>query len=146
MKVFETEKSISFATQRVANEKSNANSFRLLAGQLAKFNKTAKLGDKIVVAFSVVKCMGFKVFGAAKSLPLFSLELNENYTRGYFGYSEDSEIEQHFKINFLTPEDRSSFVDALEAGKNQINLEVEKIIFITKEGLEKVCTSITYLA
>ena len=124
------------------------NSPKFLAGKIAAFDKTAKIGDASVdMSFQVSNLRGQRTYGAWKenpSLPLFSDTLNENYTMCNFGYSSDSEVEQHFKVFFLTPDDKFSYLKAVHAGKNKVILTLSKDVFTSKDDKEHIYTKIQF--
>ena len=129
-------------------EKGYENSPKFFAGEIAKFDKTAKLSDiPLDVSFQVSNLRGQRTYNAWKedpSLPLFSDTLNENYSMCSFGYSTDKEVEQHFKIFFITPEDKFAYLKAIHSGKNKVVLTISKDIFVSKDDKEHIYTKITF--
>ena len=124
------------------------NSPKFFAGEIARFDKTAKISDiPIDVNFQVSNLRGQRTYNAWKenpSLPLFSDVLDENYSMCNFGYSEDREVEQHFKVFFVTPEDKYSYLKAIHAGKNKVVLTVSKDIFISRDEKEHIYTKVAF--
>ena len=129
-------------------EKGYENSPKFFAGEIARYDKTAKLGDApLDVAFGVSNLKGQRTYNAWKddpTLPLFADVLNENYSMCNFGYSADKEVEQHFKIFFITPEDKFAYLKAVHAGKNKIILTISKDIFVDRDKNEHIYTKITF--
>ena len=124
------------------------NSPKFLAGEIARFDKTAKLSDiPLDVSFQVSNLKGQRTYNAWKndpSLPLFADVLNENYSMCNFGYSLDSEVEQHFKVFFLTPDDKFAYLKAVHAGKNKVILTLSKDVFTSKDDKEHIYTKIQF--
>ena len=124
------------------------NSPKFLAGKIAAFDKTASINDiALDVDFQVSNLRGQRTYNAWKedpTLPLFSDALNENYTMCSFGFSSDSELEQHFKIFFVTPDEKDIFYKAIFAGKNKIVLTLSKNIFTSKDDKEHIYTKIQF--
>ena len=124
------------------------NSPKFLAGKIAAFDKTASINDiALDVDFQVSNLRGQRTYNAWRndpSLPLFADVLNENYSMCNFGYSTDKEVEQHFKIFFITPEDKFSYLKAIHAGKNKVVLTISKDIFISRDKEEHIYTKITF--
>ena len=124
------------------------NSPKFFAGEIARFDKTAKLSDiPLDVSFQVSNLKGQRTYNAWKedpTLPLFSDALNENYTMCNFGYSSDSEVEQHFKIFFVTPDDKFSYLKAVHAGKNKVVLTLSKDVFVSRDDKEHIYTKIQF--
>ena len=124
------------------------NSPKFFAGEIARYDKTAKLSDiPLDVSFQVSNLKGQRTYNAWKndpSLPLFADVLNENYSMCSFGYSTDKEVEQHFKIFFITPEDKFAYLKAIHSGKNKVVLTISKDIFVSKDDKEHIYTKITF--
>ena len=129
-------------------EKNYENSPKFFAGEIARYDKTAKLGDApLDVAFGVSNLKGQRTYNAWKddpTLPLFADVLNENYSMCNFGYSADKEVEQHFKIFFITPEDKFAYLKAIHAGKNKVVLTLSKAVFTSKDDKEHIYTKIQF--
>ena len=124
------------------------NSPKFLAGKIAAFDKTASINDiALDVDFQVSNLRGQRTYNAWKedpTLPLFSDALNENYTMCSFGFSSDSELEQHFKIFFVTPDEKDKFYRSIFAGKNKIVLTLSKNVFTSKDDKEHIYTKIQF--
>jgi len=124
------------------------NSPKFFAGEIARFDKTAKLSDiPLDVSFQVSNLKGQRTYNAWKndpSLPLFADVLNENYSMCNFGYTADKEVEQHFKIFFITPEDKFAYLKANHAGKNKVVLTLSKDVFTSKDDKEHIYTKIQF--
>ena len=124
------------------------NSPKFFAGEIARFDKTAKLSDiPLDVNFQVSNLRGQRTYNAWKedpTLPLFSDTLNENYTMCSFGFSSDSELEQHFKIFFVTPDEKDKFYRSIFAGKNKVVLTLSKNVFTSKDDKEHIYTKIQF--
>ena len=129
-------------------EKGYENSPKFFAGEIARYDKTAKLGDApLDVSFQVSNLRGQRTYNAWRddpTLPLFADVLNENYSMCNFGYSTDKEVEQHFKIFFITPEDKFSYLKAIHSGKNKVVLTISKDIFVSRDKVEHIYTKITF--
>ena len=124
------------------------NSPKFFAGEIARFDKTAKVGDTpIDVGFQVTNLRGQRTYNAWKEnpeLPLFADTLDKNYSMCNFGYTADSESEQHFKIFFITPDNKDAYLKAVHAGKNEVVLTISKDIFVDRDRIEHVYTKITF--
>ena len=124
------------------------NSPKFLSGKIAKYDKTASINDiALDVDFQVSNLRGQRTYNAWRedpSLPLFSDTLNENYAMCCFGFTSDSQLEQHFKIFFVTPDEKDSFYKAIFAGKNKIVLTLSKNIFTSKDDKEHIYTKIQF--
>ena len=140
----------SVITEKTFNEsiqKGLANQFKVLAGSIGQFQRTAKLGETEDVVFEVSALKGFRTFAAGRedpTLPLFSDTLDDNYTAGVFGFTPDSEIEQKFKINFVNVDAKLAFSKNVFHGKVKIKLILEIITFTPKGQSPVQCLSITY--
>ena len=126
------------------------NSPKFFAGEIARFDKTAKIGDTpIDVDFQVTNLRGQRTYNAWKEnpdLPLFADILNKDYSMCNFGYTADSESEQHFKIFFIKPDDKDAYLKAVHAGKNGVVLTVSKDVFISRDKEEHTYTKIQFKA
>ena len=124
------------------------NSPKFFAGEIARYDKTATINDvSLDVSFQVSNLRGQRTYNAWKedpSLPLFADVLNENYSMCNFGYTADKEVEQHFKIFFITPEDKFSYLKAIHSGKNKVVLTISKDIFVSRDKVEHIYTKITF--
>ena len=140
----------SVITEKTFNEsiqRGLASQFKVLAGSIGQFQRTAKLGETKDVVFAVSALKGFRTFAAGKedpTLPLFSDTLDDNYTAGVFGFTPDSEIEQKFKINFVNVDAKLAFSKNVFHGKVKIKLLLEIINFTPKGQSPVKCLSITY--
>ena len=124
------------------------NSPKFFAGKIATYDKTAKVGDTpIDVDFQVTNLRGQRTYNAWKEnpeLPLFADTLDKNYSMCNFGYTADSESEQHFKIFFIRPDDKDAYLKAVHAGKNGVVLTISKDIFVDRDKNEHIYTKITF--